>query len=161
MKALNCEIISCLIIRFWHLNLPLINTIVAPEIAHNKAFQKNLSGIYKVNPDSRGPPHKHISTWFKLNRNINLHSFKIWWIDHYKIMHMTGQLCKKFGSDTIAKNGIICNWISHQIRISMEQSKSEGFDSCDQPSNLTRIGFKLLIFQPVWPWNLMDDAEKQ
>ena len=38
-----------------------------------------------------------------------------------------------------------------------KQDKSEGFDSCDQPSNLTQIGFKSSIFQPVWPWKLMDD----
>ena len=31
----------------------------------------------------------------------------------------------------------------------IEQGKSEGFDSCNRPSNLTQIGFKLLIFQPV------------
>ena len=42
----------------------------------------------------------------------------------------------------------------------IEQGKSEGFDSCDRPSNLTQIGFKSSIFQPVWPWNLMDDLEK-
>ena len=42
-----------------------------------------------------------------------------------------------------------------------EQGKSEGFHSCDRPSNLTQIGFKSSIFQPVWPWNLMDDTEKQ
>ena len=41
-----------------------------------------------------------------------------------------------------------------------KQDKSEGFDSCDLPSNLTQIGFKSSIFQPVWPWNLMDDLEK-
>ena len=39
-------------------------------------------------------------------------------------------------------------------------SKSGGFDYYDRPSNLTQAGFKL-IFQPVWPWNLMDDLEKQ
>ena len=26
-----------------------------------------------------------------------------------------------------------------------QQGKSEGFDSCDRPSNLTQIGFKLSI----------------
>ena len=30
----------------------------------------------------------------------------------------------------------------------------------NRPSNLTPIGLKLWIFQPVWPWNLMDDLEK-
>ena len=42
----------------------------------------------------------------------------------------------------------------------LKQGKSEGFDSWDQPSNLTQIGLKSLIFQPVWTWNLMDDPEK-
>ena len=41
-----------------------------------------------------------------------------------------------------------------------KQGKSEGFDSCDRPSNLTQIGFKSYIFQPVWPYNLMDDQKK-
>ena len=40
-----------------------------------------------------------------------------------------------------------------------KRGKSEGFDSCDRPSNLTQIGFKSLIFQPVWPWPFMDDLE--
>ena len=43
----------------------------------------------------------------------------------------------------------------------LEQGKSEGFDSWDRPSNLTQTGFKSSIFQPVWPWNLMDDPKKQ
>ena len=45
--------------------------------------------------------------------------------------------------------------------LSKQQGKSKGFDSCDRPSNLTQIGFKSSIFQPVWRWNLMDDPEKQ
>ena len=51
-------------------------------------------------------------------------------------------------NDVIQKDGL------------QKQGKSEGFDSCDQPSNLTKIGFKSSIFQPVWPWHLMDDLEK-
>ena len=42
----------------------------------------------------------------------------------------------------------------------LEQGKSEGFDSCDRPSNLTQTGFKLSIYQPVWPWNLLDDPKQ-
>ena len=42
-----------------------------------------------------------------------------------------------------------------------KQGKSEGFDNWDRPSNLTQIWFKSLIFQPMWPWNLMDNLEKQ
>ena len=41
-----------------------------------------------------------------------------------------------------------------------QQGKSEGFDSCDRPSNLAQIWSKSSIFQPVWPWNFMYDLEK-
>ena len=41
------------------------------------------------------------------------------------------------------------------------EGKSEGFDSCDWLSNLTQIELKSSINQPVWPWNLMKDLEKQ
>ena len=47
------------------------------------------------------------------------------------------------------------------FKVKTEQGKSEGFDSCDRPSNLTQIGFKSSILQPVWPWSFMDDPEKQ
>ena len=40
-----------------------------------------------------------------------------------------------------------------------QQGKSEGFDSCDRPHNLTQIGFKSWIFQSMWSWNLMDDSK--
>ena len=32
----------------------------------------------------------------------------------------------------------------------LEQGKSEGFDSCDRPSNLTQIGLKSSIFCPCY-----------
>ena len=50
--------------------------------------------------------------------------------------------------------------MSMNIPSPFQQGKYEGFDSCDWPSNHTQIGFKSLIFQPMWPWNLMDDLEK-
>ena len=43
----------------------------------------------------------------------------------------------------------------------LEQGKSEGFDSCDRPSNLAQIWSKSSIFCPLWPWNLMDGLGKQ
>ena len=43
--------------------------------------------------------------------------------------------------------------------IMLKQGKSEGFDSCDRPSNLAQIWSKSSIFQPVWPWNLMYDLK--
>ena len=48
------------------------------------------------------------------------------------------------------------DWTIHRAAWSQlkKQGKSEGFDSCDRPSNLTQIGFKSSIFQPcdleVW-----------
>ena len=47
---------------------------------------------------------------------------------------------------------LISNWVLLII-----QGKSEGFDSCDRPSNFTQYGFKLMIIQPVRPWNLPAD----
>ena len=47
-----------------------------------------------------------------------------------------------------------------KIVIQYKQGKSEGFDGCDRSTNLTKIGFKSSIFQPVWPWNLMDDTKR-
>ena len=47
------------------------------------------------------------------------------------------------------------------IQVLSKQGKSEGFDSCDPPSNLTQNWFKSSIFLPVWPWNLMDGPKKQ
>ena len=44
---------------------------------------------------------------------------------------------------------------------SCEPFRTEGFDSCDRPSNLTEIGFKSSFFQHVCPWNVMDDLGKQ
>ena len=40
---------------------------------------------------------------------------------------------------------------SRLVVFPIKNGKSEGFDSCDRPSNLTQIGFKSSIFQPVWP----------
>ena len=52
------------------------------------------------------------------------------------------------------ENFMMIRWWEHS-----QQGKSEEFASCDRPINLTRIGFKSSIFQPVWPWNLMDDLK--
>ena len=49
-----------------------------------------------------------------------------------------------------------CLIILHEYK----QGKSEGFDSCDQPSNQFKL-YSNQIFQPIWPRNLMDDLEKQ
>ena len=47
-----------------------------------------------------------------------------------------------------------------RVWLKMKQGKSEGFDTCDRPSNLAKIWSKSLIFQPVWPWNLMYNLKK-
>ena len=51
-------------------------------------------------------------------------------------------------------------WTLCNALATKQQGKSEGFDSCDRPSNLAQIWSKSSIFQPVWPWNLMYDLEK-
>ena len=51
----------------------------------------------------------------------------------------------KFGSN-LAIFRAVWPW---NLTDDLEQGKSEGFDSCDRPSNLTQIGFKSSIFQPV------------
>ena len=54
-----------------------------------------------------------------------------------------------------------CIWSTFRISLLQEnQGKSERVDSSDRPSNLTQFGF-WFDFQPVWPWNLTDDLEKQ
>ena len=53
------------------------------------------------------------------------------------------------------------SWFCLIILHENKQGKSEGLDSCDQPNNLTQTWFKSLIFQPIWPRNVMDDLEKQ
>ena len=55
---------------------------------------------------------------------------------------------------------ILTNLLMQLKQMVYHQGKSEGFDSCDWPSNLAQIGFKSSIFQPVWPWNLMDDLKQ-
>ena len=45
------------------------------------------------------------------------------------------------------------NWFFYPVWLwnltdDLDQGKSDGFDSCDRPSNLTQIGFKLSIFRP-------------
>ena len=43
----------------------------------------------------------------------------------------------------------------------IQQGKSEGFDSCDRPSNLTQIEVKLSIFQPVSPSGFPQKSQKK
>ena len=70
------------------------------------------------------------------------------------------------GHETVVSAACLSIFLWYRTYLSLiwdwwEQGKSQGFDSCNQPSNLTQIGFKSSIFQPMWPWNLMDDPEKQ
>ena len=58
------------------------------------------------------------------------------------------------GSD-IADLGRVTFWRMGCNCHTMRQDKSEGFDSCNRPGNLTQIGFTSLIFQPVLLWNLI------
>ena len=68
--------------------------------------------------------------------------------------------------DLCSGNHVVYRWMDRQgesstpIAHPQAKSKSEGFDSCDRCSNLTQIRFKWSLFQPVWPWNLMDDLKQ-
>ena len=76
-------------------------------------------------------------------------------IGEFKLELLSGNA--QFGSNS---TNFRAKW-PWNLTYDFEQGKSEGFDSCDRPSNLTQIGFKSSIFQPVWSWNLMDDPKKQ
>ena len=64
-------------------------------------------------------------------------------------------------TDLIAATGLVigsksanfCPVWPWNLTDDLEQGKSEGFDSCDRPSNLAQIWSKSSIFQPVGPWN--------
>ena len=63
-------------------------------------------------------------------------------IGEFKLELQSGNA--QFGSNsTIFRAVWPCN-----LMYDLEQGKSEGFDSCDRPSNLTLIGFKSSIFSP-------------
>ena len=52
------------------------------------------------------------------------------------------------------------NKIATKVPTVQKQGKSEGFDSCDRPSNL-KLDSNRQFFPPVLPWKLMDDLAKQ
>ena len=102
-----------------------------------------------------------LSRWVKCDQQFNIKQQYRWKKTlelfanfHPAIENAMKRLIKAFSSYACSSDPIPTELIKHQ------QDKSEGCDSCDWPSNLTQIGFKSLIFQPVWPWNLMDDPKK-
>ena len=69
---------------------------------------------------------------------------------------MLMMVCAKYGKNASR----IVDFFFNVKAKKLEQGKSEGFDSCDRPCNLYQIWSKSSIFQPVWPWNFMNDVEK-
>ena len=69
--------------------------------------------------------------------------------------------CSYNSSVLIDWSSFCCHFWLSTVKIKWRSGKSDGVDSFDRLGNLTQIGFKSLIFQPVWPWHLMDDLEKQ
>ena len=61
-------------------------------------------------------------------------------IGEFKLELQSGNA--KFGSNSTIFRAV---W-PWNLTDDLEQGKSEGFDSCDRPSNLTQIGFKSSIF---------------
>ena len=89
------------------------------------------------------------------HRNVNMTSLHIYFPTYFNLsQHL---LITKI-SNVIYHSTYVMKLISNGVLLII-QGKSEGFDSCDQPSNFTQIGFKLLIFQPVRPSNLPDDVK--
>ena len=74
------------------------------------------------------------------------------------IISVNGNYPWKFHDDMMT--GIVWKSCHRQTQVHRNPGKSEGFDSYDRPSNLTQTGFKMSIFQPVLPWNVMDDLEQ-
>ena len=95
----------------------------------------------------------------------------LWWKDHSHSLrgpYRQSQLgCSSrpsswsSGIDRYSIARLALNRIQNIIMVIIGQTLCEGFDSCDRPSNLTQIAFKSLIFRPLWPWNQMDNLEKQ
>ena len=78
-----------------------------------------------------------------------------WWVSlNYNDSTNTKEIMAKFYGYLMVRlylphTQIMINLISYcGSSIRDEQGKSQGFDSCDRPSYLTQIGFKLWIFRP-------------
>ena len=115
---------------------------------HHLTLQKNshyfwtrVYIIHQNNPVSKSL--RYIITWFLPSRSYRCRA------PRYR-RHASSyrrhpiKLPSSVISDNFAYRRIAANlwWII------VQQGKSEGFDSCDRPSNLTQIGFKSSIFHP-------------
>ena len=89
---------------------------------------------------------------FKFDEDYFLASPKLYWSDRYEILHMARQLCCPgmckilYQYRTLQWSYIKTNFPSN-LTITMEQGKSEGFDSCDRPSNL-KLDSNRQFFRP-------------
>ena len=86
-----------------------------------------------------GWPWKTIGHLFYTTSSF-VHHFKA--MGEFKLKLQSGNA--QFGS----KSAIFCPVWPWNLTDDLKQGKSEGFDSCDRPSNLTQIGFKSSIFRP-------------
>ena len=90
--------------------------------------------------------------------------FEIWWMtlenNRAPLLYyikLCASLLQSGNAQIGSKSAIFCPVRPWKLTDDPEQGKSEGIDSCDQPSNLTQIGFKLSIFTWVtlkfdgWP----------
>ena len=86
-----------------------------------------------------GWPHKIIVHLFYTTSSF-VHYFKS--ISEFKLELQSGNT--QLGSISTT----FCPMWPWNLTADLEQGKTEGFDSCDRPSNLTQIGFKLSMFRP-------------
>ena len=78
-----------------------------------------------------------------------MHAFITPFQSAYLKIHSTVSCLHRSIDDNVTCEGIDGGLLCGICFLDIEQGKSEGFDSCDRPSNLTETGFKSSIFQPV------------
>ena len=142
IKALHC--IWCL--HRIELNALIITKSATPYFHYSLDKHSYLSQIHSI-------------LTYASHVLCDFHNRSHFWIS--SCMTSANQRVHSNNDKAVLKIRTICHaWNLSKPAIDNKQGKSEGFDSCNRPSNLTQIGFKSSIFQPVWPWNLMDDPKK-
>ena len=93
------------------------------------------------------------------SRNVHMtnKSMHIYFPTYFNLSQLILLLITKI-TNVIYHSTYVLNLFSNWVLLII-QGKSQRFDSCHRPSNFTQIGFKLLIFLPIRPWNLRDDIK--
>ena len=84
--------------------------------------------------------------WFNIDNLLAACYFKI--CHHFVAIGAFKLELQSWNAQFWSKSKIFLEAWPWNLTDDLEQGKSEGFDSCGLPSNLTQIGFKLSIFRP-------------